>query len=66
MSKIEVPIKDKVLLTIEEAAALYNIGENKLSELANNPMNLITLHIGRKKLIKRKEMDEFVSKNIEI
>lgn len=66
MSKIEVPIKDKVLLTIEEAAALYNIGENKLSELANKPMNLITLHIGRKKLIKRKEMDEFVSKNIEI
>jgi len=63
---VNVDVKDKVLLTIEEAAALYNIGENKLSELANNPMNSIALHIGRKKLIKRKEMDEFISKNIEI
>lgn len=63
---VNVDVKDKVLLTIEEASVLYNIGKAKIYELANNPRNLITLNVGNKKLIKRKEMDEFVSKNIEI
>lgn len=63
---VNVDVKDKVLLTIEEASALYNIGINKMTEIAGNPRNLVTLNVGRKRLIKRKEMDEFISKNIEI
>ena len=62
----EVPIWEKVALTIEEAAALSNIGINKIDELAKNPRCPFVLYIGRKKLIKRKEFEEYISNNCEL
>ena len=43
--KIEVPIWEKMNLTIEEAAALFGIGQNKLRELVKE-QNTYTLDIG--------------------
>lgn len=66
MSKIEVPIWEKACMTIEEAAAYSNIGINKIDELAKTPSCPFVLYIGRKKLIKRKEFEKYISNNIEL
>lgn len=61
-----IPIWEKVTLTIEEAAEYSNIGINKLRELANNPRCTFVLYVGKKRLIKRKEFEKFISENIEL
>ncbi len=60
------PISQKCTLTIEEAADYSNIGQNKISELLKNPRCAFVLYVGRKKLVKRKEFEEFISKSVEI
>lgn len=62
----EVPIKDKLNLTIEEAAAYSNIGICKLNELAKEPKCPFVLYIGRKKLIKRKEFEKYIDNALEL
>ena len=62
----KVPIKDKLNLTIEEAAEYSNIGICKIKELAKQPMCPFVLYVGRKKLIKRKEFENYISKKLEI
>lgn len=64
MKKIN--IKDKPMLTIEEAAILYNIGEHKLRELTNPDNCTFVLYVGRKRLIKRKQFEEYISKSFSI
>lgn len=61
-----IPIWEKLTLTIEEAAEYSNIGINKLRELANNPRCTFVLYVGKKRLIKRKEFEKFISENIEL
>ena len=64
--KKEIPIWEKACMTIEEAAVYSNIGINKMDELAKKPNCPFVIYIGRKKLIKRKEFEKFISDNIEI
>ena len=64
--KEKVSICDKITLTIEEAAAYSNIGQNKLSELLKMPRCPFVLYVGKKKLIKRQEFERFISESIEI
>ena len=66
MDKKTIPIYEKCALTIEEAALYSNIGQNKLSELMRDPQCTFVLWVGRKKLVKRKEFEEFISRHIEI
>ena len=66
MNKQEIPIQDKLTLTIEETAMYSNIGQNKIAELLRDPRCPFVLYVGRKKLVKRKEFETFISKNIEI
>lgn len=61
-----VPICEKLTLTIEEASQYSNIGQNKMSELLKNPRCNFVLYVGRKKLVKRKEFEKFISESIEI
>lgn len=61
-----VEIKDKLNLTIEEAAAYSNIGINKLGELMKHPRCQFVIYVGRKRLIKRKEFEKFIESQIEI
>lgn len=63
---IEIPVWEKVTITKEEAAAYSNIGINKLDELMRNPMCSFVIYIGKKRLIKRRQFEEFIDKNIEI
>ena len=57
--KTEVPIWEKMNLTIEEAAALFGIGQNKLRELVKE-QNTYTVESGTKKMIKRKQFEKFL------
>jgi len=49
-------------LTINEAAAYYGIGRNKLRELARSGNYRFVLRIGTKYLIKRRLFDKFIEK----
>ena len=66
MSKESVPIWEKAALTLEEAAAYTSIGINKLRELTNNPRCEFVIYVGRKRLIKRKNLEKYLSENIEL
>ena len=59
--KIHVPIEKKMNLTIKEAAEYSNIGINKIAEMLRNPMCNFVLDIGNKKLVKRKEFEQYLS-----
>ncbi len=59
-------IENKPTLTIEEAACLYNIGEHKLRELTDSDSCPFVLYVGRKRLIKRKQFDDFIAKSFSI
>ena len=60
MAAKEVPIWEKVTITIEEAAAYSNIGVNKLYELTNNNNCPFVLWVGNKRLVKRKKFEDFI------
>ena len=66
MEKNTTPIYQKCALTIEEAAEFSNIGQNKISDLLKNPRCTFVLYVGRKKLVKRKAFEDFLSKSVEI
>ena len=58
--KYEVPVWQKQNLTIEEAVAYSNIGENRLGMLLRDPGCNFLLKVGSKRLVKRKQFDEFI------
>lgn len=64
--KHEVPIADKALLTLEEAAAYFNLGVNKLRELTGDDHCPFVLWNGSKRLIKRKALEEFLNTQFSI
>ena len=56
----------KVTLTIKETAEYSNIGINRIESLLRAPRCPFVLDVGKKKLVKRKEFEKFISENIEI
>ena len=58
----EVPIWEKSNLTLEEAAAYFGIGINKLRELTDDKNCRFVLWCGSKRLIKRKLLEEHLAK----
>lgn len=56
------PIDRKMLLTIREAAEYSNIGINKIDRMLRSPNCSFVLFIGAKKLVKRKEFEEYISR----
>ena len=60
---IDIPIYQKQNLTIEEAAVYSNIGRNKLRQLTDDERCVFVLWVGEKRLIKRKQFDEFIQKD---
>lgn len=63
---VNVPIEKKLNLTIREAAEYSNIGMNKINEMLRNPMCSFVLYVGAKKLVKRKEFEQFLAGRMEI
>lgn len=60
MIKNEVPVWEKINLTLEEAAEYSNVGINKLRELTNVPGCTFVLTVGKKRLIKRKAFEKYI------
>ena len=58
--KHEVPIWGKANLTIEEAAAYFGIGMNKLRELTEDEQCKFVLFVGSKRLIKRRLFEQYL------
>ena len=64
--KKEVPIWEKSNLTLEEAAAYFGIGINKLREVTDSEECKTVLWCGSKRLIKRKALEEYLYKQYSI
>lgn len=55
-----VPIWEKANLSMEEAAAYFGIGINKLREMTNEDKCPFVLWNGSKRMIKRKAFEKFL------
>ena len=64
--KVNVPIYEKAALTIEEAAEYSNIGQNRLIALLKEPRCTFVLYVGKKKLVKSREFEQFISRSVQI
>lgn len=60
------PINQKVLLTIKEAAEYSNIGINKIDAMLKQPNCPFVLYVGTRKLVKRKEFELYLSGKVAI
>ena len=61
--KLAVPLWEKYLLTIEEAAVYFGIGEKKIRMLISEHLNsecCFTVQVGCKSLINRKKFEAFL------
>ncbi len=61
-----VPIHLKMTLTIKEAAEYSNIGINKIDNLLRQPNCPFVLYVGTKKLVKRKEFEQYIGSKLTI
>ena len=59
-----VPIPQKLALTIPEAAAYSNIGVNKISSMLREPNCPFVLFVGGKRLVKRREFEDFIHNSL--
>ena len=64
--KPEVPIWQKTMLTLEEAASLTGIGINKLRELSNEETCNFVLWNGSKRLLKRVKLEAYLESSYSI
>ena len=60
----EVPVCDKYTLTIQEAAAYFNIGESQIRNIARENQAELVLMVGTTNLIKRKKMEEYIDRTM--
>ena len=61
-----VPIHLKMTLTVKEAAKYSNIGINKIDSMLRMPNCPFVLYVGTKKLVKRREFEQFISQKLTI
>ena len=61
-----VPIRLKMTLTAREAAEYSNISINKIDSMLRVPNCLFVLFVGTKKLVKRREFEEYISQKLVI
>ena len=61
MTERNVPIENKLTLTLREAAEYSNIGINRLDRMLREPNCPFVLYVGTKKLVKRKEFEKYIS-----
>ena len=67
MNKVmNVPLWERTTLTIEEAAEYSGIGRNKLRQLTDERNCDFVLWNGSKRLIKRKKLDDFLTRQYSI
>ena len=63
MEKQPMPIKDKYLITIKEAAVYFNIGNKKLRRIAEENLGRFALESGNRFLIIRPKFEQFLNQS---
>ena len=63
---LTVPIYLKMTLTAREAADYSNIGINKIDNMLRTPNCPFVLFVGTKKLVKRREFEQYISRTMAI
>ncbi len=63
---LTVPIHLKMALTAREAAEYSNIGINKIDSMLRSPNCPFVLFAGTKKLVKRWEFEQYISRTMAI
>ena len=61
MKQDEVPIQEKLLLTIKEAVLYSNIGINRIDAMLREEGCPFVLFVGSRKLVKRREFENYIS-----
>lgn len=64
--EMRVPIHLKLTLTIKEAAEYSNIGINKIDTMLKQPNCPFVLYVGTRKLVKRREFEEYIRRELTI
>lgn len=64
--EVRVPIHLKMTLTIKEAVEYSNIGINKIDTMLKQPNCPFVLFVGTRKLVKRREFEEYIRREVVI
>ena len=56
----------KMTLTVKETAEYSSIGINKIDSMLRSPNCPFVLYVGTKKLVKRREFEQFISQKLTI
>lgn len=66
MANANVPVWQKVNLTIKEASSLFGVGENKIREITEDDNCPFVLWVGSKRLIKRRLFESYLDRQYSI
>lgn len=64
--EVQVPIHLKLTLTIKEAAEYSSIGINKIDTMLKQPNCPFVLYVGTRKLVKCREFEEYIRRELTI
>ena len=64
--KHEIPICEKQLLTLDEAAAYFNIGKHKINQLTDTRNCKYVVYLGQERLINRQLFEDYLNKKYSI
>ena len=62
--KKDMPISEKYNLTLDEAAAYFNIGTDRLRSILDENKADLVLMVGTKRLVKKKKMEEYLDRRV--
>lgn len=65
-NNVGIPLNLKFTMTVKEAAQYSNIGINRIDRMLRSPNCPFVLYVGTKKLVKRKEFEQFISNKLTI
>lgn len=65
-NKYSIPIWEKANLTLDEAAAYFGIGVNKIRDITNDEDCKFVLWVGSKRLIKKKLFEKYLDEQYSI
>ena len=65
-NNVSIPLNLKLTMTVKETAEYSNIGINRIDRMLRNPNCPFVLYVGTKKLVKRKEFEQFISNKLTI
>ena len=66
MSKQVVPINEKVLLTINEAAEYFGIGHTSLRRFLDGREDDFCVCVGNRRLVKREKLEDFIKNRVTV